>query len=591
MENGQKTIRELFDGSKIFNIPKYQRAYAWEEKQLDDFVDDIENQTLNIGNQTSNKDYFFGTILFQEKGISNNFENIDIVDGQQRITTLIIFMKLLLDQFRKHGDENKIESERLKDRYIQIYGEYKLRVLQDDNDFFKSYILQDNSGGDPKTPSQTRLLNARNYLCTKLDKYTLKTLQDFKDKVECTKVLTYSVEDTAEATLIFETTNDRGKSLTDLEKTKSFLMYKTYLTSAPPETRLDDLQSRFGEIYRDYETIKNQVDEDSILQYHFIAFEQWKQKSEYQNYVQMLKNKVNKLVNDNKLEASIFIDRYSRELKESFVIMKALRLNSESHLLDIFALNRPAGFYPLLIKAYKLDESDGRQNFNRVAQLLEIICFRVFAIRKRPPYTGREHFYRMSRDFNGNFEELINSLKQFVDGYCNNDDFDRHLSSSSFYYDIKKSNDRNYLFWKYENHLREKDQPKSFEMSHDEFNNPDSRTKFSIEHIIPQNPKENKVTLEGTESILPEMNKDFQEKYLHCIGNLTIDPKSANSSKSNHPFEYKDQNYFRKAPLKTQNELSDFLNQETGRWDNISIQKRQEKILEFALDYWDHKKV
>ena len=84
--------------------------------------------------------------------------------------------------------------------------------------------------------------------------------------------MTYSVEDTAEATLIFETTNDRGKSLTNLEKTKSFLMYKTYLASDRPETTLNDLQTRFGEIYRDYEEIKKWVDEDSILQYHFIAF-------------------------------------------------------------------------------------------------------------------------------------------------------------------------------------------------------------------------------------------------------------------------------------------------------------------------------
>ena len=116
MENGQKTIRELFDGSKIFNVPKYQRSYAWEKKQLDDFVDDIENQQ-------SGKTYFFGTILFRDKGILDNFENIDIVDGQQRITTLIIFMKLLLDQLRKHGDKNEIK--RLRDRYVRIYGEYK----------------------------------------------------------------------------------------------------------------------------------------------------------------------------------------------------------------------------------------------------------------------------------------------------------------------------------------------------------------------------------------------------------------------------------------------------------------------------------
>ena len=580
MENGQKTIRGLFDGSKIFNIPKYQRAYAWEKEHLEDFVDDIENQKLD-------KDYFFGTILFQEKKeMSDDFENIDIVDGQQRITTLIIFMKLLLDQLRENGKESEIR--RLEDRYICLYGEHKLRVLQDDNDFFKSYILGDSplSNGNVRTPSQERLRKAKNYLRQRLENYKPEKLREFKDKIERTKVLTYSVEDAAEATLIFETTNDRGKSLTNLEKTKSFLMYKTYLASGNPEDHLDTIQSRFGEIYRDYETIKNRVDgEDSILQYHFIAFEKWNHRSEYQDYVQALKNKVNKLVNDNRPEAWDFIDRYSRELMESFVIIKELLLNSEPHLRDIFALNREAMFYPLLVKAYKLDESDGRQNFKRVAQLIEIICFRVFGIRRRRSITGREYLSRRARDFNGNFAELINQLEQFVDWYCNNDEFGRYLSSPDFHNEVNR-NDKNYLFWKYENHLRQTEQPIFPEMSQEEFANRGPRTKFSIEHIIPQNPGESKVVEKGSTIIA-----EIEENFLHDIGNLTIDPKSANSSKLNRPFEYKDQNYFRKAPLKTQNELSDFLNQETGQWDQDSIDQRKEKILEFALDYWDHKKV
>ncbi|MYD63066.1 MAG: DUF262 domain-containing protein [Gemmatimonadetes bacterium] len=579
MENGQKTIRGLFDGSKIFNIPKYQRAYAWEKEHLEDFVDDIENQK-------SDKDYFFGTILFQEKKeMSDDFENIDIVDGQQRITTLIIFMKLLLDQLRGNGKESEIR--RLEDRYICLYDEHKLRVLQDDNDFFKSYILGDNplSNGNVRTPSQERLRKAKNYLRQRLENYKPETLWEFKDKIERTKVLTYSVEDAAEATLIFETTNDRGKSLTNLEKTKSFLMYKTYLASDNPEDHLDTIQSRFGEIYRDYETIRTRMDENSILQYHFIAFEKWTHKSEYQDYVQALKNKVNKLVNDNRSEAKDFIDRYGRELKESFVTMRELLLNRDPHLLDIFALNRPALFYPLLIKAYKLDGAVGKQNFKRVARLVEIICFRVFGIRRRRSTTGRESLYSWTRDFNGNFEELINKLKQFVDWYCNDRAFGFYLSKPDFYNDIN-SNDQNYLFWKYENHLRQTEQPIFPEMSQEEFANRSPRTKFSIEHIIPQNPGESKVVEKGSAII-----SEIEENFLHDIGNLTIDPKSANSSKLNRPFEYKDQNYFRKAPLKTQNELSDFLNQETGQWDQGSIDQRKEKILEFAFDYWDDKKV
>ena len=582
MENGQKTIRELFDGSKIFNIPEYQRAYAWEEKELKDFVDDIKNQRTD-------KDYFFGTILLQEKKeISNNFEIIDIVDGQQRITTLIIFMKLLLDKLGEAENDDEIRM--LKDRYIQIYNEYKLRVLRDDNDFFKSYILQDKPIDEVGTPSQRRLLKAKNLLNKQIENEEFETLREFKKKIESMKILTYSVEGNAEATLIFETTNDRGKSLTNLEKIKSFLMYKTYLASSDhPESHLNDIQNRFSEIYRNYERIEDPVEEDTILQYHSIAFEEWTTKSEYQNYVPKIKQQVNKLVNNSETESEAmnFIDRYSLELKESFVFMRRLLENREPYFLDIFALDRPAVFYPLLIKAYKFDESTEKQNFKRVARLVEIICFRFSIIRARTD-TGRETLYRIARDFKRDFKELIKDLKQFVDKYCDTSRFHSHLSWVDFYYDVKK-NYQQYLFWKYENHLRTEKQPIFPDMSHDEFANHDSRTKYSIERIIPYNPKHSEVVED--ESILPEMTQEFRENYLGYIGNLTIDPLSANSSKSNHSFDYKNQNYFRKAPLKTQNELDEFLNPETGKWDEVSIQERGEKILDFALKRWNHQEV
>ena len=480
----------------------------------------------------------------------------------------------------------------LKNKYIQVYGEYKLRVLQDDNDFFKSYILQDKPSDEVGTPSQRRLLKAKEILRQRIENYPLNTLREFKDKIECMKILTYSVEDNAEAALIFETTNDRGKSLTNLEKTKSFLMYKTYLVSKHPGNRLDDLQNRFSTIYRNYEVIEKEVEEDAILQYHFIAFEKWTSSGrnyEYQSPVPQIKKQVNQLVNDsdNKLEVMNFIDRHSLELKESFVFMKRLLQSREPHLLNIFALNRPAVFYPLLIKAYKFDKSDEQQYFKRVAQLVEIICFR-FGIERSRADNGREQLYRMTRDFNQDFDELIKNLKRFIDDHCYNYYFRSNLSSSSFY-DDASNNDQQYLFWKYENYLRIEKQPIFAEMSYDEFTNRDSRTKFSIERIIPENPKSSKVVED--KSILPEMTQEFRENYLGYIGNLTIDPLSANSSKSNHSFDYKNQNYFRKAPLKTQNELDEFLNQETSKWDDVSIQKRGKEILDFALKHWNHKEV
>lgn len=582
MENGQKTISDLFDGRKIFNIPEYQRAYAWGKKQLQDFIDDVENQNLH-------KDYFFGTLLFHERGSEGNYELIDVVDGQQRITTLIIFMKLLLDKLKSMGDDVEI----LEETYLQYKKEFKLRALAPDNEFFRSYILQDNSMSEEviRTTSQRRLLNAKIYIAEKLENLPIESLRTFKDKIEHTKVLIYSVIDNAEAALIFETTNDRGKTLTNLEKTKSFLMYKTYLASGTPNSHLDDIQNRFMDIYRDHETIEDKIGEDAILQYHFIAFEKWsvsKERKEYQQYVSMIKKHVNSLVSSDPVAAITYIDKYSRELRESFAIIQSFMLYPEKYLTDVFALGRPANFYPLLIKTYKLDSSDDRNEFQKICKLVEIISFRVFGIRRRRLNAGIDELFRLARDFNGDFQNLRNSLKGMIEYYCNDTEFRNALLSSTFYLDIA-SNDKNYLFWKYENYLRRTEQPVFSELSYAEFVSVDKKTKFSIEHIVPQNPKETKVISDLT--ILPEMTNEFKEKYLHSIGNLTIDPLSANISKSNNDFVLKNLKYFRKAPLKTQNELEYYLNPDLATWDKTAVEQRRDKILKFALENWSYKTI
>ena len=594
MQDGQKTIKDLFDSSTIFNIPKYQRAYAWEEEQLDAFVEDLENQNFveDIENQDTNKDHFFGTILLQKQEPKGEFKIIDIVDGQQRITTIIIFMKLLLTQHKSMGNDVK----RLRRTYIKD-DIYKLRVLDLDNDFFESYILEDNGSGnnEAETPSQHRLLKAKKFLAEWIGRHPDK-VKDFIDKIGNMKVLTYLVEDDSEAALIFETTNNRGKSLTSLEKVKSFLMHKTYLASNSPEiaeTGLKRLQNRFSTIYRSYEEIEDsgktsgefgKTDEDSILQYHSIAFENWKNK-EYQDSVRMINQRINSLIKANRAaKAAKFINEYSRELKESFKIMNKLLLSRDSYLLDIFALNRPAAFYPLLIKTYKRDKSNGKQDFEKVAQLVEIICFRFGIIGARSD-KGVSQLYGLAKDFKGDFQRLIRELQKFIRDNCGNLTFERALESPSFHFDVNL-NEQRYLFWKYENYLREIGGYS--EMSYDEFTNTKPRSKFSMEHIIPQNPKESKVVVD--DSILSTTDfesAEFKENYLHSIGNLTIDPLSANASKSNQNFQYKNQRYFRRAPLMAQNELIDFLNDETRQWDTVSISQRLEAIRLFALERWN----
>ena len=593
MLDGQKTIKDLFDGSRIFNIPKYQRAYAWEEDQLNAFIEDLENQDVN-------KDHFFGTILLQKiqkQSQDSEFTTIDIVDGQQRITSIIIFMKLLLI----HQENNGIDVTRLKRIYIKDIDTYKLSVLDLDNGFFLSYILEDNISGDNivETPSQRRLLNAKEHFDRWIEEHPEK-VDEFIGKIGNMKVLTYSVEDDSEAVLMFETTNNRGKSLTSLEKVKSFLMHKTYLTSANSDTNSDAqlklLQNQFSDIYRDYEEIEDsgkirgefgKTAEDLILQYHSIAFENWKDK-EYNDSVRMVSEQINNLIIANKkTDAADFINRYSRELRQSFKFMNKLllNLNSYPYLHDIHTLNRPAAFYPLLIKGYKLDDTDEKQGFKRITRLVEIISFR-FGITKSRSDKGVSQLYRLSRDFDGDFDELISELQNFVRGYCNDSEFERSLRQPRFY-EVIDSGDQRYLFWKYENHLRLSEKPFFPEMSHKTFVNTNPQTKFTIDHIIPQNPSESKKVIvdESIKSIA-----DFEENYLHSLGNLVLDSRSANSSKSNQDFEDKDEQYS-KTPLKAQLELKKFWNPNAERWNHISINQRSDKIVTFALEHWNPQNV
>ncbi|PSJ23044.1 hypothetical protein CVH10_03910 [Halomonas sp. ND22Bw] len=583
MENGQKTLKELFDGRKIFNIPDYQRAYAWDEsRQLPDFVEDVESQSLG-------RDYFLGTILFQEKGDKQSgFDLIDVVDGQQRITTIIIFMKVLLSELQRRLGDEEFEENGLDlayETYVKNKNRPKLQAISPDNDFFQNYILGDDDGFSfIETPSQRRLYSAKRYFMKRLEASDSDELIAFKSKLdESTKVLTYSVKDSAEATLIFETTNDRGKGLTNLEKIKSFLMYKTYLAAGDDAgIYLKSVQERFTDVFRDLEMFDGKLDEDAVLQYHCIAFESWREKEDYQQPVSYVRKILNPLIRKGeKVEALEFIDRFSRELKESFRVMRELLRSELSQYRDLVCLERLGNFNPLLLKTYKYDESKGKSKFGSVCKLLEIFSFRVFALQQNRSNTGQARLFAMARDFSGKFEPLCDKLVELVERFSSKKKFKEHLQYADFY-QFMSSRDLSYLMWKYENYLRGNEQPICANMSEEEYRNSGSRTRLTVEHIASQNPKGCGIVKE--ESVMPEIDSEFVEHYMHRLGNLTFDPASANSSKGNNGIEVKSLRYFSKAPYKIQNELEVFLND--GKWDEESIDAREGKIVKFSLRHW-----
>ena len=578
MDNGEKKISSLFNGLTVFNIPEYQRAYAWGEQQLSDFIEDINNQKLD-------RSYFLGTVLFQVQGLEGNYELIDIVDGQQRLTTIIMFMAALIQRLNvlAESEDEQEDIDLLNETYVKHRKQFKLRILKEDNDFFHCYILGDKDGRDfIRTPAQRRLYKAKKFFVDALVRFDKAQLLEMKTKIhENSRVLVYSVQDTAEATLIFETTNDRGKGLTNLEKIKSFTMYKSYVASEnAPEELLGKIRSRFSDIYKEHEKVRDSLDENSILQYHFIAHEQWSGK-DYQQHVKMIKDNINKLISTGDDGAALeYIERYTSELKETFFAVYEILNSTLPALKDLLYLKRLGNFWPLLIKAWKLDQTQEKSKFHRIVRLLEVYTFRVYAIQQNRSNTGQSSLFDLTRNFAGNFDALTEQLIELVKRYGRNKTFKENLEYSDIYIWISNQ-DLNYFFWKYENYLRKSEQPKTAPMSLEELTTNNNQFKMTIEHIASQTPKKSVV---ADMAILPEVDEEFEESYLHNLGNLTIDPLSANASKGNKDFSEKNEKYFLKAPFKSQNELENYLH--NGKWTAESIEERTQKLVNFALEQW-----
>lgn len=586
MESGKKPLDEIFNGNKYFCIPYYQRSYSWEEKQLKDFYDDFETQYVS--------NYYYGTILLQSKEKIKSREIFDIVDGQQRLTTLIIFVSCLIKRMRELNFKEKdcidLESCYIKDDE----GRFILSLQDEDNDFFNTYVLGDKNPTSKETPSQKRLFDAKEYFTNALNNVDEGKINEFIDKIYTTNVLVYLMVNEIESSMIFETTNDRGKALTNLEKTKSFLMYKACVLSDDASQIINKIRSRFNEIYRDYSDIENDVkDENAILYYSFIANEKWAstgKKKDYQHYMEIMKQNVDKFITKKDSKGLLnYIENYTLHIKESFAIMKSILLNRCDEFQDVLALERVANFYPLFIKCYGLDETEGKDNFKLICRLCEIFSFRIYVILGNLSNKAQTTWYALARDFNGDFQKLASDIVKLIKSIDTEDSFIEKLQDKKFYTTYETS-ERNYFFWKYENYLRENEQPTATPMSHDDlFEKKNKKLKLSIEHIVAQSNNGEQSRIISDESVIKVgVASKFEKEYLHSIGNLTIDPQSANSSKGKQDVEAKMTKYFVKAPYKCQNELSDFLIKEkkSERWTIESIEKRRDKILDFARATW-----
>ena len=553
MQNGTMKLKDLFNGDRIFNIPKYQRAYAWKvDDNLEPFLDDLIHQR-------GEKSYFLGTFLFHQKDTRGEYEIIDVVDGQQRLTTIIIFIKIMIELLTTQN--SKKISKKTFSRYIYDGENYKLEQENEDSGFLHNYIFENKKLLNYETTSQRRLIEAKTFFEKHLSKLDINEQEHIFDILVNSDVIVYIVDKISDATQIFELLNDRGRKLTKLEGVKSFLMYRIGCLKLKDngEQSTNLIQDSFASIYREVE--KFNINENDVLRYHTIAFEKSKS-DDYNSADKFIKDKINLLfekeTDDNKIKNEIL--NYTKRLGNSFKIFAEIKNNNIkcSKYNDLLMIGRVNPFYPLMLKVYAQEQEE----FSNFIETLVRFTFRASLISLRS--NGETDFYKWIR----NDEFISSDINIPIDNnwWNLNKRVEEVLEYKDFYNWVSK-NITKYILFSYENYLRKiKGYPL---LTKENYFSNDNKEKLNLEHITAQRVKNIK------------FDDDFKENYLHSLGNLVIDTTSSNSRKNNKNVNEK-MGEFIKAPIMSQNEI----NEDKIDWENIDeikifIDKRNNKIIKF----------
>lgn len=243
---------------RLFGIPNYQRAYSWETKQRQDLFTDIKK----LGDNTDqNRHHFMATIVClqtyktEEVG-TDELERLDVVDGQQRLTTLIILLRAISKKLAL-GDTVQME-EALKIDNILVKDEQRLILLQTNHDgsmIFRKYLLY---GIIPeeillKTTAEFNLYNAFKECESLIDEWAnthsvLELLKIIKNRLD---FIFYALEDEGAVYTVFEVLNSRGLEVDWLDKCKSMLMGIAFesFTRDISEEKINELHQCWSKVY------------------------------------------------------------------------------------------------------------------------------------------------------------------------------------------------------------------------------------------------------------------------------------------------------------------------------------------------------
>jgi uncharacterized protein with ParB-like and HNH nuclease domain len=266
------SIGELF-GNKdaLYKIPQYQRPYKWEDEQVDKLWDDIYDAFEN-----NEDNYFLGSIITAKPRDNEKSAYVDVVDGQQRMTTLMILFCVIRDLFPEINKDNSTENPFSVDldtiaasiSHLGKADRLKLYTHSQHQSDFHSFIITGNTAElkkpykyqirtdeEPKYKFINTAVIFRNKLIELGQKQSEELINYLFNQV---KIIRIDCKNREFAIKLFQVLNDRGMDLTAADLIKSFLLEKLYSRYKDDPDTSKIKEERFIADWREMEqTIKN----------------------------------------------------------------------------------------------------------------------------------------------------------------------------------------------------------------------------------------------------------------------------------------------------------------------------------------------
>ncbi len=638
------SLSNLFN-NKIFRIPDYQRGYAWTDSQLDDFWDDLSNlngDRYHYTGMLSLKELSFEACKDWKEDLwllEDDYKGYHVVDGQQRLTTCIILLNSIITFAQANGKEvikNKSVTE-IRKKYIVEFGPLGLNKAykfgyETDNPSFKYLrfkILGEKHPGSINESFYTlNLQNAKDYFDKKLQKvFDERGFEEIESLyLKLVNKLIFNIhyiDDDFDVFVAFETMNNRGKKLSNLEILKNRLIYLTtiypdnVLNSDLKEALRKKINDTWMEVYEQLGKNKNNpLSDDEFLKNHWTIFYKYT-RNQGDDYIQFLLNSqftpkavygeraelvYATLESDNDAEIDGFemddvllpeeIINYVDSLKDlakywyySFNPEDNKDLTREE-VKWINKLNRIGMNYfrTLIVTAMWNDQVTSEQ---RVAlfKTIEKFIFLCFRLAKYNANYNSVNSYKYARSL---YKKEV-SIDEIISFFANEFERNKEDAIKAFQNDIErlfKNYDgfyswypRWYFLFEYEEYLSRGRNTKLNSWS--DFTRSE-KDRISIEHIYPQKP----TAWYWRNQFRKYTSEDEQHALANSLGNLLALSQSINSSMQNKEF------YLKKTSSEGRigYDKGSYSEQEVATkqdWTPVEILERGLALLSFMEQRWD----